>query len=687
MRAIEKTRNLGIIAHIDAGKTTVTERILYYSGKEHRIGEVHEGAAKMDWMEEEQKRGITITAAATAVPWRDQWLNIIDTPGHVDFTAEVERSLRVLDGAVVVFDGVHGVEAQSETVWRQANRYHVPRICFVNKLDRAGGSFERAVESIRKRLSALPLVCQLPLGVERDLKGVLDLVEEKAYVWDEEGLGEEFETTAVPEEHADDVALHRDDLVGKVADLDDEVADLYLAEEPVPADVLKAAIRRITLRSAATPVFCGSALRNKGIQPLLDAVLDYLPSPLDVAVPEGHDPKTDEPRTRACDPKAPFSALVFKSFSDRHGDLVYMRIYSGTITDSGHVYNPRKGKGERVQQIFRMHASHRDRIKEAEAGDIIAMVGLKFAETGDTLCAKGDPILYEPARFPETVISMAIEPKSSADRDRLQEVLGRLRKDDPTFDVREDDETGQTIISGMGELHLEVLKNRLLNDFQVAANVGSPRVSYRQTVRRRAAGDGVFDQEAGGKRHFAKVRVVMEPTPKQPEGFELDWDTAARFAIPEEYQDIVENTVSEAVRSGAGAGYPLIGTKVTIMGGEASELDSTEIAFEAAAARAVDDAAESAKRVLLEPIMRVEIRTPNDYVGEVLGDLNRRHSTILGTDPEGTDATALTATVPLQQMFGYVGMLRSLTQGRAAYAMEPTGFQEVSAETAKKLLF
>ncbi|MHC4849798.1 MAG: elongation factor G, partial [Planctomycetota bacterium] len=435
MASIENTRNIGIIAHIDAGKTTVTERILYYSGKEHRIGEVHEGAAKMDWMEEEQQRGITITAAATAVPWRDHWINLIDTPGHVDFTAEVERSLRVLDGAVVVFDGVHGVEAQSETVWRQANRYHVPRLCFVNKLDRAGASFDRAVESIRKRLNKLPLICQLPIGVEKELRGVVDLVAMRAFVWADEGLGEDFEETQIPAELAEDAALFRDELVSQVADLDDEVAELFLAEEPVDAETLKAGIRRITLRTDATPVFCGSALKNKGVQPLLDAVLAYLPSPLEVPVPDGHDPKTEEPLTRACDPDEPFSALVFKSFADRHGDLVYMRVYSGTLSESGHVFNPRAGKGERIQQLFRMHASQRERLKEVTAGDIVATVGLKFAVTGDTLCAKSDPILYEPARFPETVISMAIEPKSSADRDRLLEVLERLRKDDPTFDA------------------------------------------------------------------------------------------------------------------------------------------------------------------------------------------------------------------------------------------------------------
>ncbi|MHC4940396.1 MAG: elongation factor G [Planctomycetota bacterium] len=686
MAAIEKTRNIGIIAHIDAGKTTVTERILYYSGKEHKIGEVHEGAAKMDWMEEEQQRGITITAAATAVPWRDYWINLIDTPGHVDFTAEVERSLRVLDGAVVVFDGVHGVEAQSETVWRQANRYHVPRLCFVNKLDRAGASFDRSVESIKKRLNKLPLICQLPIGLEKELKGVVDLVESKAYVWSDEGLGEEFEVGEIPAEMAEDAALFRDELVSQVADLDDEVAELFLAEEPVDAESLKAGIRRITLANKATPVFCGSALKNKGVQPLLDAVLAYLPSPLEVHVPEGHDPKTEEPLTRQCDPEEPFSALVFKSFADRHGDLVYMRVYSGTLSESGHVFNPRAGKGERIQQLFRMHAQQRERLKEVTAGDIVATVGLKYAVTGDTLCAKSDPILYEPARFPETVISMAIEPKSSADRDRLLEVLERLRKDDPTFDAREDPETGQTIISGMGELHLEVLKNRMLRDFAVAANVGSPRVSYRQTVRAAGRGEGVFDQETAAKRQFGKVVVAVEPLDK-PEGFELSWETAAQFAIPQPFHAIVEQSVADAVRSGAGAGYPLIGLRAKILGGEASDEDSTELAFEVAAYRALEAAVEAAQRVLLEPIMRVEIRTPNDFVGEVLGDLNRRNATILGTDPEDSETTALTSTVPLAEMFGYVGVLRSLTQGRAAYGMEPTGYQEVPPAKAESLGF
>jgi len=686
MPSIEKTRNIGIIAHIDAGKTTVTERILYYSGKEHRIGEVHEGAAKMDWMEEEQQRGITITAAATAVPWKDHWINLIDTPGHVDFTAEVERSLRVLDGAIVVFDGVHGVEAQSETVWRQANRYHVPRLCFVNKLDRAGASFHRAVETIRKRLAATPLICQLPVGVERELRGVVDLVGGQAYVWSDEGLGENFDVVPIPAEMEEEAALFRDDLVSQVANLDDEVAELYLAEDAVDAAVLKAAIRRITLRTDATPVFCGSALRNKGVQPLLDAVLDYLPSPLEVPVPQGHDPKTEAPMTRNCDPDEPFSALVFKSFADRHGDLVYMRVYSGTLKESGHVYNPRAGKGERIQQLFRMHASQRERLKEVSAGDIVATVGLKYAVTGDTLCAKSDPILYEPARFPETVISMAIEPKSSADRDRLLEVLERLRKDDPTFDAREDPETGQTIISGMGELHLEVLKNRMLRDFAVDANVGSPRVSYRQTVRDRGRGEGVFDQETANKRQFGKVLVTIEPLP-QPEGFEVVWESAAQFAIPPLFHEIVERSVGDAIRSGAGAGYPLIGVRARISGGEASEEDSTELAFEVAAYRALEAAVEAAGRVLLEPIMRVEIRTPNDFVGEVLGDLNRRNSTIQGTEPEDSETTALIATVPLAEMFGYVGTLRSLTQGRAAYGMEPTGYREVASDKARAMGF
>jgi elongation factor G len=684
--AIDKVRNIGIIAHIDAGKTTTTERILYYTGKEHRIGEVHEGAAKMDWMEEEQQRGITITSAATRIRWRDIAINLIDTPGHVDFTAEVERSLRVLDGAVVVFDGVHGVEAQSETVWRQADSYGVPRICFINKLDRAGASFERALETIRKRLKKTTLVCQLPIGEEKELRGVIDIVESKAYVWSDEGLGEEFETVDIPGDMAEIAELHRQDLIEAVADFDEGVAELFLGEEAIDAERLRAGIRKATLTNEATPVLCGSSLKNKGVQPLLDAVVAYLPSPLDVPPAKGHAPDSEEVLERPCDPDAPFSGLVFKSFADRHGDLVYMRIYSGTLKESGHVYNPRAKRGERIQQLFRMHASQRERVKEAHAGDIVATVGLKFAVTGDTLCAKADPILYEPARFPETVMSMAIEPRSSADRDKLGEVLARLKKDDPTFDVREDEETGQTIISGMGELHLEVLKNRMLRDFSLEANVGSPRVSYRQTVRGKGNGEGVFDQEAANKRQFGRVRVRVEPIENQT-GFELDWEMGGRLAVPGPFVDAVERAVQDEARSGAGVGYPLIGAKVTVTGGEASEEDSTELAFEVATSRAVQDAAENAGRVLLEPVMRVEIRTPNDYVGEVLGDLNRRGATILGTEPEDAESTTLIATVPLAQMFGYVGMLRSLTQGRAGHSMEPTGFREVPADQAAKLLF
>ena len=564
---IEKVRNIGIIAHIDAGKTTTTERILYYTGKEHKIGEVHDGAAKMDWMVEEQERGITITAAATRIRWGDIDINLIDTPGHVDFTAEVERSLRVLDGAVVVFDGVHGVEAQSETVWRQADHYQVPRICFINKLDRAGGSFERSLESIRKRLKKPTLVCQFPIGEEKELRGVVDLVHEQAYVWSEEGLGEDFETTAIPEELRDEAEILRSELVGAVADYDEGVAELFLGEQPVGPDDLKRAIRAATLSNEATPVLCGSALKNKGVQPLLDAIVAYLPSPVDVAAPKGTNPDTDEPEERPCDPDAPFSALVFKSFADRHGDLVYMRVYSGTLKDNGHVYNPRAKRGERIQQLFRMHSSSRERLKEVSAGDIVATVGLKFAATGDTLCAKTDPIVYEPARFPETVISMAIEPRSSADRDKLAEVLGRLRKDDPTFDVREDEETGQTIISGMGELHLEVLKNRMLRDFAVEANVGNPRVSYRQTVRAAGDAEGVFDQEAANKRQFGKVQLRLEPLEEQT-AFELEWLPMARLKIPAQFAAGVERSITDAIRSGAGVGYPLIGLKATILGGE-----------------------------------------------------------------------------------------------------------------------
>jgi len=686
MSDLHHVRNLGIIAHIDAGKTTVSERILFYTGKEHRIGEVHEGAAKMDWMAEEQERGITITAAATVIFWADHRINLIDTPGHVDFTAEVERSLRVLDGAVVVFDGVHGVEAQSETVWRQAERYRVPRLCFINKLDRAGASFDRSLLSIQRRLGKRTLVCQMPIGSERSFRGVVDLLTLRAYLWEDDSDPHRFVEDAVPPELRELAELQREELVDGVADLDDAVAELYLAEQAVPADALRAAIRRITIANRATPVLCGAALRNKGIQPLLDAVVHYLPSPLEAETPHGANPDTGVQETRPCDASAPLSALVFKSFSDRHGELVYLRIYSGTLAEGGHVYNPRMRKGERIQQIFRMHASERERVREAQAGDIVATVGLKYAVTGDTLCAKTDPILYEPARFPETVISMAIEPKSSAERERLTEVLGRLKRDDPTFDVHEDAETGQTIISGMGELHLEVLKNRMLRDFQVDANVGEPRVSFRQTVRGAGAGEGVFDQETANRRQFAKVRISLGPAQK-PEAVEVRIEASAAFQIPRMFHAAIERALLDEARGGAGEGYPFIGISIVVQGGEASETDSTELAFEVAAARALQDAVVHGGRVLLEPLMRVEIRTPNDYVGEVLGDLNRRRATILGTSPEDAQGTLLIATVPLREMFGYVGTLRSLSQGRASHAMEPTGYQEVPPEVTSKLLF
>ena len=680
---ISRVRNIGIIAHIDAGKTTVTERILYYTGKEHRIGEVHEGAAKMDWMQEEQERGITITAAATTLQWKKHRLNLIDTPGHVDFTAEVERSLRVLDGAVVVFDGVHGVEAQSETVWRQANHYHVPRICFVNKLDRAGGSFERSLASITDRLKTKPLVCQLPIGAEREFRGVVDLVREKAILWPEEGLGEKFDEVEIPEDMKEEAGAQRLELIGAVADFDESVAELFLADRPVDAETLCTGIRTATLSTKASPVLCGTALRNKGIQPLLDAVVAYLPAPSDVPSARGHHPETNEEEERPCDPNAPFSGLVFKIFTDRHGDLTYMRVYSGTLKENGHVYNPRAKKGERVQHLYRMHASQRERVKEVVPGDIVVIVGLKYAVTGDTLCAKSDPVLFEPVQFPETVISMAIEPKSSADRDRLEEVLGRIARDDPTFEWREDAETGQTIISGMGELHLEVLKHRLLRDFQVDANVGSPRVSYRQTVSARGRGTSVFEQETASKTQFAEVQVAVEPIEKL-ESFEVAWATPAEFGIPKAFHASVEAGITDAARSGAGVGYPIIGVRATINGGRFRE-DSTELAFEVAASRAFEAAVENAGRVALEPLMKVEIHTPSGYHGAVLGDLNRRCANILSTDP-GVEETQIVATVPLAEMFGYVGILRSLTQGRATHGMEPIGYKAVPADRGGGIL-
>ncbi len=595
----------------------------------------------------------------------------------------------MLDGAVVVFDGVHGVEAQSETVWRQADRYGVPRLCFINKLDRAGASFERSVASIEKRLSLPPLICQIPVGLERELRGVVDLVAEKAYIWsDDDETGETFEVVDVPDDVAEDAEIRRLELISTVVDYDDELAELYLDldEEPVPAQALSAAIRRITLAGRVAPVLCGSALRNKGIQPLLDAVTAWLPSPQDVPPAHGLHPDTEEPEERPCDVDAPLSALVFKSFSDRHGDLFYIRVYSGVLEENGHSYNPRAERGEKIRQLYKMHANSRTRVKRAPAGDIVAVVGLKFAVTGDTLCAKAAPVVFEPVRFPETVISMAIEPRSSADRDRLGEILERLKKEDPTFDAREDADTGQTIISGMGELHLEVLKNRMLRDFGLDANVGNPRVSYRQTVSGSGRGEGEFDQETASKRQFGQVVLRLEPA-EEYESFELVWEPAAKAAIPETFHGAVERAILDEARSGAGVGYPLIGTVVRVVGGRYSVEDSTDLAFEVAASRAVQDAAEAAGRTILEPLMRVEIRTPTDYVGEVLGDLNRRRSTIMGTDPEDAQSTKLTATVPLAEMFGYVGTLRSLTQGRAAHAMEPTGYQPLPPAMAKKLLF
>jgi len=682
---IRLVRNIGIIAHIDAGKTTVSERILFYTGKEHRLGEVHEGTAKMDWMQEEQERGITITAAATTLAWKGHRINLIDTPGHVDFTAEVERSLRVLDGAVVVFDGVHGVEAQSETVWRQANKYRVPRLCFINKLDRGGASFDRSIASIRKRLKATPVAVQMPVGTEREFAGIVDLVDEKSRLWAPDGLGEVFETGAVPEELREEAGRRRLELVAAVGEFDEEVADLFLHDRPVPAGVLAAGIRRATLRLQVAPVLCGAALRNRGIQPLLDAVLAYLPSPPEVEAARGLHPDTNREALRECDPAAPFSALVFKSFSDRHGDLVYLRVYSGQMEENGHVYNPRVKRGERIQQLYRMHAAERERLDGVSAGEIVAAVGLKFAVTGDTLCAKSDPIVFERPRFPETVLSMAIEPKSSADRDRLAEVLMRLAKDDPTFESREDPETGQTIIAGMGELHLEVLKNRMLRDFQVDANVGAPRVSYRQTVGGGGRGEGQFDQEAAGKEHFARVTLEVEPLGEY-RGLALEWKVNARFGLNRGFEQAVERGLQDSARSGAGLGYPILGVKARVAATETHEERSSELAFEVASARAFEAAIEQGKRILLEPLMRVEIRTPHAYLGEVLGDLNRRRATILGTELEDAEATLLTATVPLAEMFGYVGTLRSLTQGRASYAMEPTGYQAVPPALAQDLL-
>ena len=681
---ISQKRNIGIMAHIDGGKTTTTERILYYTGKAHRIGEVDAGTATMDWMAEEQERGITITAAATTCYWHDCQINIIDTPGHVDFTAEVERSLRVLDSCIAVFCGVGGVEAQSETVWHQADKYHIPRIAFVNKLDRVGSDFFRVVNEIETRLGATPLPIQIPYGTEYQHRGYVDLVRQVCRVFDEESLGETVEEIEIPEDLVDDVHAWREHLIEVLAEKVDLVMEKYVHDHHLSEGDIRAGLRAGTIAGTVTPVLCGSALKNKGIQGLLDAVCDYLPSPLDVPPIVGHNPKNDEAITRKPDNDEPLAAYAFKVAADQHGELTYLRIYSGKMKAGDRLFNPIANKREIVNRIWRMHANARERLDAAETGDIVAVVGLKETVTGHTLCPAHKQIVLDRLDFPQTVIHMAIEPKSSADKDKLTLVLRRLAREDPTFEWRTEGETGQIIISGMGELHLEVLKNRMLRDFSLAANVGRPRVTYKETIRKPVESvQGSFIRQTGGRGQYGVVVINIEPhVGEHPVVFE---NRIHGGAIPREYINAVEQSIIDSAAGGVVSGYPLINVKVTLIDGKYHEVDSSEIAFAAAASLALQKGVEKAGVKLLEPLMRVETVTPETSLGEVLADLSIRRADIREIVHRGP-IQAIHCLVPLAEMFGYATALRSLTQGRASYTMEPHDFVVVPDDIYEKLL-
>jgi elongation factor G len=685
--SLEKTRNIGIMAHIDAGKTTTTERILYYTGRTHKMGEVHEGAAVMDWMEQEQERGITITSAATTAYWRDYRINIIDTPGHVDFTVEVERSLRVLDGAIALFDSVAGVEPQSETVWRQADKYRVPRIAYINKMDRIGANFDAGVKTMVDRLGATAIPIQLPIGAEGDFKGVIDLVEEKAIVYKDD-LGKESEVIDIPAELVDEAHEARTHLIEAIADYDDALMEAYLAEEVIDVKRLKAAIRQATLDISITPVLCGSSFKNKGVQPLLDAVLDYLPSPLDVPPVEGLEPVRGQdegrPATREASDDAPFSALAFKVMSDPFvGKLTYFRVYSGTLDAGGRVLNSVTGRTERAGRILIMHANDREEQQQIGAGDIAAAVGLKQTSTGDTLSAPDNPIVLETITFPDPVVHVSIEPKTKVDQEKMGVALARLAEEDPTFQVRTDEETGQTVISGMGELHLEVIVDRMKREFKVEAGVGRPQVAYRETVRGEAKKvEGKFIKQTGGSGQYGVVYIDLEPAPG--EGFEFV-NKIKGGSVPSEFIPAVEKGIEEALENGVKAGYPMVDVRATLTDGKYHDTDSSEIAFKIAGSMALKAAAQRAKPVLLEPVMAVEVVTPQDFLGDVIGDLSKRRGRVEGQEPQG-NALAVKASVPLSEMFGYATDLRSNTQGRANYSMQFDRYEEVPNNLAETIV-
>ena len=683
-KSLDLVRNIGVIAHIDAGKTTTTERILYYTGKTHRIGEVHEGTTVTDWMEQERERGITITAAAITADWKGYQINVIDTPGHIDFTAEVQRSLRVLDGGVVVFDGVAGVEPQSETVWRQADRYNVPRICFVNKMDRVGADFVRDVGMIRERLGANPIAVQIPWGAESDFKGVIDLLEMQAITWADE-LGAQPVYQDIPEDQLDWAQEARGTIFERIVETDDQLVEKYLSDEEITVDEIKGALRRATLEGRAHPVLLGSALKNKGIQPLLDAILDYLPSPLDVPPIEGVNPKTEEVEVRSASDDEPLSALVFKIVTDPYvGRLAYFRVYSGVIKAGSTVRNATNAQNERVGRVLRMFADRREDIEEVHAGDIAATLGLKNTFTGDTLCLVNAPIILENITFPEPVIQVAVEPKTKADQDKMSEALRKLSEEDPTFRVHVDDQTGQTIISGMGELHLDIIIDRMKREFKVGCNVGKPRVSYRETITKPASADVTFRRQTGGHGQYARVKIEIEPA-ETGAGFVFE-DKVRGGAIPREFIKPTADGIKDALSSGVIAGFPVIDVQVSLVDGDFHEVDSSDLAFRMAGSMALKEAVQKAGPKLLEPIMSVEVVTPEEYLGAVQGDISAKRGQIEAMEIRPGGAQALDAFVPLSEMFGYATDLRSMSQGRANFTMEFDHYSQLPTTLTERLM-
>jgi elongation factor G len=681
---IEKVRNIGIIAHIDAGKTTTTERILYYTGRTYKLGDIDEGTTQMDWMDQERERGITIVSAATTTFWRNHRVNIIDTPGHVDFTAEVERSLRVLDGGVVVFDAEEGVQSQSETVWHQADRYHVPRLVFLNKMDKLGADFERSLKMIKERLGARPAVMAFPIGQEQDFKGVVLVMEKKALVWPEEGTGEKFEEKEVPEDLKKKLDEYRYQLIEDICGYDESLLEKYLDGKEPSIEELKKVLRQATIAGKLVPTYPGSALRNKGVQPLLDGVIDFLPSPLEVPSVEGTNPKTQKTEKREPKDIAPFASLAFKIQTDPHvGKLTYLRIYSGTLKSGSNVLNTARGKSERIGRLLLMHANKREEIKEATAGEIVAAIGLTKTATGDTLCQTDHPIILEAIRFPEPVISLAIEPKTKADQEKLGVALNKLSEEDPTFQIKSDPETGQTIISGMGELHLEILVERMKREFGVEASTGKPMVAYKETIRKIAEGEGKYIRQTGGRGQYGHCLLRVEPR-ERGEGFEFKSEIRGA-AIPSEFIPSVEKGVKEATEKGVLAGYPVTDIKVAVYDGSFHEVDSSDIAFKIAGSIAFQDAAKKAELTLLEPIMKVEVTTPDEFMGQVIGDLSSRRAQIQGSEARGK-VRVITALVPLAEISGYATILRSLTKGRATYYMEPSHYQEMPKNIQEEIV-